>query len=167
MAEKETLFSSKIKYTGVFSFQDFYQFCYDWLIEEFELLVIEDKYIEKIEGDSKKVDIEWTGVKKVTDYFRYAVKVKFKIIGLKKVEVQRDGVKEKMNEGVIEVKVSSTLIRDWQGKFESNGFQKFLRTIYDKWVIPSRIDQVEGKLIGDSNEFLEQAKAYLDMSGKR
>ena len=167
MPEKETLFSSKLKYGGLFQFQDFYQFCYDWLSEEFGLLVAEEQYVEKISGDSKNVDIVWSGTKKVTDYFKYVVKVKFKILGLKKVEVQRNGVKEKMNEGVIELKISSVLVRDWAGKFEENGFQKFLRSIYEKWVIPARIEEYEGKLVGDSNDFLGQAKSYLDLEGKR
>jgi len=167
MSEKETLFSSKLKYIGVFQFQDFYQFCYDWLVEEFGLLMVENKYVEKIIGDSKNIDIEWSGTRKITDYFKFEVKVKFKILGLKKVEVKREGVQEKMNEGNIEIKIASILIRDWQGKFEENAFQKFFRAIYEKWIIPSRIDEFETKLVGDSNEFLEQAKSYLDLVGKR
>ena len=167
MSEKESVFSSKLKYGGIFHFQDFYKFCYDWLVEEFQLAVTETKYIEKIIGDAKNIDIEWVGSKKATDYFKFGVKVTFKIIGLKKIEVQRNGVKEKMNEGSIEIKISSVLERDWQGKFEQNAFQKFLRSIYEKWIISSRIEQLEDKLVGDSNEFLEQAKAYLDLEGKR
>ena len=167
MAESEKIFSSKMKYGGLLQFADFYKFCYDWLEEEFGLSMTEDAYIEKISGDTKNIDIEWSGSRKITDYFQFKVSVKFKIIALKKVEVEVNGVKQKMNDASVEVKVNSTLVRDYQGKFEENGLQKFLRSIYEKWIIGGRIDQMEDKLVGDSNDFLEQAKSYLALEGKR
>jgi hypothetical protein len=167
MAEKETIYSSKVKYTGLFQFPDFYRFCYEWLTEETGLTIAEEAYVEKIKGDSKDIDIVWSGSKKVTDYFKYNVKVKFRIIAMTNVEVTQDGVKQKLNKANVEVKMSSTLIRDYQGKFEVSGFQKFLRAIYEKWVIPARVSQYEDKLAGDSDEFLSQIKSYLDLEGKR
>ncbi len=166
MSEKQVLFSSKLKHAGVFSFASFYKFCYDWLVEETTLLMQETKYVEKIKGDMKEIDVEWEGFKKLTDYFKFEIKVKFKVLGLKEVEIVQDGKKIKTNQGQVEVSVKSTLVRDWQGLYEKNGFQKFLREAYDKWVIPSRIDQFEGKVIGDSDEFLGQAKAWLSLEGK-
>jgi len=166
MPEKDTIFSSKIKYNGVFDFSDFYNFCHDWLMEETQLDLMEDKYQEKIKGDAKDIDIEWTGVRKVTDYFKFQIKTKFRILGLKKVEITQANKKVTTNSGNIEVKVSGTLIRDYEGKFETDAIRKFLRAIYEKWVIKPRIDEYEGKLIGECNEFLSQAKSYLDLESK-
>ena len=119
-----------------------------------------------MEGDGKNVDIQWTGIKKVTDYFKFEVKVVFRIIALTNVEISQNNAKVKTNKGSVEVSVKGTLIRDWQGKFETKALKKFLRSIYEKWVIPSRIEQFEEKLIGDCDEFLSQSKAYLDLEGK-
>jgi hypothetical protein len=166
MSEKETLFSSKLKHKGVFSFKDFYKFCYDWLTQETDLLLQETKYSEKLSGDSKEIDIEWKGFTKLTDYFRFDIKVVWKILGLKEVQIQKNGNKIKTNEGQIEMSVKGTLVRDWQGTYEKSGIGKFFRETYDKWVIPSRIDQFEEKVIGDSDEFLGQAKAWLSLEGK-
>ena len=167
MAEKDTLFSSKIKYSGIFSFSDFYQFCYDWLTEETGLIVIENKYAEKLSGTSKNIDVEWTGTREVTDYFKYEIKVAFKITALEKVEIKQDDVKVSTNKGSVEIKIKGTLIKDYKGKFEIDAFRKFLRSIYEKWVITSRIVHFEEKLNEDCNEFLNQAKAYLDLEGKK
>jgi len=52
MAEKDKIFSSKVKYDGLMDFKEFYKFCYQWLAEEAELDVVENKYAEKISGDS-------------------------------------------------------------------------------------------------------------------
>ncbi len=167
MAEKELIFSTKMKYTGIFLFKDFYQFCYDWLTDETGLFIMEDKYIEKLEGSAKNIDVGWTGTKKVTDYFKFKVEVAFRILGLKNIEISRDNKKIKTNKGSVEIKVKGTLIRDYQGKFERSYIQKFLRSIYEKWVIPSRIDQFEDKLVEECDEFLTEAKAYLDLEGKK
>ena len=168
MAEKDDIFSSKVKYSGLFVFSDFYKFCYDWLTEEMELDIIEDQYSEKIKGESKDIDIVWSGSRKVTDYFQYGVKVKFRIIGMTSVEVKQENIKTKMNKAAsVEVSIKSTLIRDYEGKFEESAFQKFLRSIYEKWIIASRIIEYEEKLANDSDEFLSQVKAYLALEGKR
>ncbi len=167
MAEAETIFSSKIKYAGVFNFKEFYQFCYDWLTQEIGFAIMEAKYDEKLDGDAKNIEVEWEGKKKITDYFQYKTKIKFRVLGLKKVEVIRDGKKEKTNEGSVEVKVNADLVRDYQGKFELTAFKKFLRSIYEKWVIPVRIQEYEEKLIGKVDEFLNQGKAWLDLEGKK
>jgi len=167
MAEKDQIFSSKIKYVGKHSFKDFYRFCYDWLTEETELTVAERKYTEKLKGDSKDIDVEWVGERKVTDYFKFQVKIKFRILGLREIEITQKGVKIRTNEGSVEVTFTGTLVRDYEGKFETTAHKKFLRSIYEKWVIPSRIEQFEDKLISECDEFLSQAKAYLDLEGKR
>ena len=167
MSEKEIIFSSKVKYVGIFNFSEFYNFCYIWLVDEVELELGENKYEEKISGDSKNIKVEWEGKRKLTDYFRFVAKVNFKIINLKKAEITNNGKKINTNEGNVEIAIKGTLERDYKGKFETNAFNKFLRSIYEKWVIQGRIDQLEAKIIGDCDEFLGQAKAYLDLEGKR
>ena len=168
MPEKETIFSSKIKYTGIFSFKDFYKFCYDWLKDETGLdPLAEDKYTEKIDGAEKKIEIKWTGKKKLTDYFRFDVEIEMKIEKLKEIEVNQGGAKVKTNQGAVEVAIKGILVRDYEGKFETTAFKKFLRGIYEKWVIPSRIDEYQAKISTESDKFLNQAKAYLDLEGKK
>ena len=167
MVERDTIFSSKVKYNGILDFAEFYKFCYNWLTEETSLLISEDKYIEKLSGDSKNIDIIWSGQRKLTDYFKFESKVTFKILNLTKIEITQEGRKINTNKGSVEVSIKGVLARDYKGKFETTAFNKFLRSIYEKWVIPGRIDQMEDKIIGDCDEFLSQTKAYLDLEGKR
>ncbi len=168
MAEKETIYSSSMKYDGIFSFKDFYKFCYEWLTEETHMdFVMEGKYEEKIKGDEKEVVVEWEGQKKITDYFRFDIKVKMEIKRLKEVEVMQDGIKVKANSGSAKIGVKGILVRDYESKFEGTAFRKFMRSIYEKWIITSRIKQFEDYVASKCDEFLGQAKAYLDLEGKR
>lgn len=167
MAEKDKIFSSKLKYGGIFDFSNFYKFCYEWLADEEGMTVVEEKYVEKLSGDSKDIDIEWVASKKITDYFKFEIKVKFRILRLTKIEIVQGGAKVKTNDGSVELSLSGTLIKDYEGKFESTAFKKFLRGIYEKWVIPSGVKQIEDKLASICDDFLSQAKAYLALEGKK
>ncbi len=167
MVEKDKLFSSKVKFTGIFNFADFYKFCYDWLKDETGLILSEDKYSEKIVGDGKNLEIKWTGTRELTDYFKFELKAEFRILNLTEVEISEAGRKVKMNKAILELDVKGTLLRDYNGKFEKNWFQKFIRGIYEKTVIHARIEQFQEKINTDCDEFLAQAKAFLDLIGKR
>ena len=167
MAEKDQVFSSQVKYDGVFSFKDFYKFCYEWLTEETDLKLTEPKYVEKVKGNSKDIDVEWEGSRKLTDYFKSSIKISFEINSLKEVEVNQGGKKITTNQGSVKIKVKGTLVKDYQSKFEQNAAQKVWRGIYEKWIIPARVKEFEDKVLGDCDNFLSQAKAYLDLEGKK
>ena len=154
MSEKETIFSSKISYSGIFSFKDFYKFCYDWLKDEAGLEITETKYSEKLSGDSKEISIGWTGAKEMTDYFQFEAGIEINVKNLTKFETNKDGVKVDMNKGIAEVKIKGILVRDYDGKFETTAFKKFLRDIYEKWIIASSIEHYEDKIIEACDEFL-------------
>lgn len=167
MAEKDTIYSSKMKYGGIFDFKDFYAFCYTWLSEETGLSVAEEEYSEKLSGQAKNIDIKWTGEAKVSDYFKFQVKIEFKFLNLTQVEVNQGGKTSKANKGEVTMKVKGILIKDWDGKFESSARMKLWRGIYEKWIISGRVKEFEDKLAGACDEYLGQTKAFLDISGNR
>jgi len=166
--ESETIFNTKVKFSGVFSYKDFYKFCYDWLVDECGLNVEESEYGEKISGSSKEINIKWKGTRKVTDYFMFDARVEWKILGLSEVEVMQGDSKVKMNKCIsLSLGIKGNLVRDYDGKWERTSTQKFWRGIYEKYVIKARIKEYEGKLFGMLTEFSEQAKSYLALEGKR
>jgi len=166
MSIRVPLYKSKVKYVGLFGFKDFYEFCYNWIMSDIEPKDFDEKaYSEKVVGDGKNLDIDWEVEKELGAYFKYNVKLHFKTIMMKQVEVEKNGKRVKSNDGEISVEAKVTLVHDRQNKFES-GIWKTWRTIYEKWIIAERIDQFEAKAIGDVDTFLSQAKAFLDLEGK-
>lgn len=163
MSEQDEVYSSKISYKGYFRFKDFYSFCYNWLSEEAGLNVAETEYSEKISGPVKNISFKWAGTKEVTDYFQFEVKLDFKIDELAEVEINQGGAKVKTNSGSVSLKVKASLVRDYDGKFETSGRMKLWRGIYEKWIISQRVAEFEDKLAGLADGFLGQAKAFLDL----
>ncbi len=166
MAEKDTIFSGKIKQKGIFNFKDFYAFAYDWLVGQ-GYNVTEKVYSEEVTGDSKKIEIKWEAKRKISDYFRFVIKIDWMIIELKNIEIQREGKKIKTNSGQPELKINGILEKDYENKWEDAAFWKFLRGIYDRYIIKSRIDDYEDKIKDEVEEFIAQCKSYLVVEGKK
>lgn len=166
MAEKDKVFDGKIKQTGMAPFKEFYSFSYDWIMSEgYDL--IEKRYAEKVTGDSKDIEIEWEAMKKISDYFKFHIKIDWIILGMKEMEAEVDGRKIKTNKASFEIKVKGTLIKDYENKWEDQPFWKFLRGVYDRYIIRARIHQYEQKLFMEANDFLNQCKSFLAMESRR
>ncbi|MEM4270473.1 MAG: hypothetical protein QXO70_00045 [Candidatus Pacearchaeota archaeon] len=167
MAEETPVFKGKLKHSGLFDFKELYKFCYNFWKENKEYLITEKSYGEKITPTGKEIEIEWETMKKVSDYFKLTAKIKWRIVGFTEVEAEREGKKIKINKGEIEISVESKLVRDYEGKWESSPSLKFFRSIYDKYIIKNKIEEMEDKIFGDSDEFLAQVKAFLALEAKR
>jgi hypothetical protein len=165
MPEKDNIYKGKIKQAGLFSFKDLYSFAYDYLLEE-DYDLTEKSYTEKITGDSKQIELRWDAVKKVSDYFKFQIKMDWQILGMKEVEVEREGKKIKTNSGSIEIKFSAYLIKDHEARWEENAFFKFLRGVYDRFIIRQRVDKYEQKLIGETLDIINQCKSFLVIEGR-
>lgn len=166
MVEKDQIFKGKIKQTGIFDFKDFYSFLYDYLMTE-DYDVTEKSYNEKVMGESKDIEIEWDSTKKVSDYFKFQIKIKWKILGMKKTKVKKGDREVTMDSGQVEISFTGTIQKDYEGRWEENPFSKFLRGVYDRYIIRQRINQYEDKLFGEINEVIAQCKAYLSLEGRQ
>lgn len=166
MAEKELLIREKFDHSGVFDFKGFYSYAHSWFIDE-RFGVVEDKYSEKVSGNARDLLIEWTVTKKLSDYFKIEIKVKFEISGLTDVEVEIDGERKKMNKGKVATEIKGSIVKDPDSKWDSTAFYRFLRDVYNKYVIPGRIKGIEYIIEGDVRTFKEELKAYLELSGRR
>jgi hypothetical protein len=166
MSELSPVYEGKVVHAGVFDFKTFYNYLYDWLVN-YQYIVIEKKYSEKIKAEGKDVDIEWLCLRKISDYFRFRIKIKMRVIGMASAELVKDGMKLKRDKGEIEISIGSFLERDYENKWEMNAVNKFLRGLYDKYIIKTRVEDYEGALGGEVQEFIAQVKAFLVLEGKR
>jgi len=166
MAEKDQIFSEKVKYTGIWDFKEVYRFLYDWFVDQ-GYKILEKGYSEKIKPDGKEIEIKWEAKRKISDYFRFLIKADWRILGMTEVEVQKEGAKVKMNKGYIEIKFTAILEKDYEHRWENTAFVKFLRGVYDRYLIRGRIDSYEDKLLGEADEVIAQTKSFLTIEGQQ
>jgi len=165
MSEKDQIFAEKMKYTGIWNFGEVYRFIYDWFVDR-GYKVVEKGYTEKIKADGKELEIRWEAKKKISDYFRFVIKANWLILGMTEIEAQKEGAKVKMNKGYIEIKFTAILEKDYEHRWENTAFIKFLRGVYDRYIIRGRIDSYEDKLLEETDEVIAQAKSLLAIEGK-
>jgi hypothetical protein len=166
MAEKDRVLAEKIKHTGIFSFSELYEYLYDWFNDE-SYKIREKKYSEKILGETKTIEIEWECEKKISDYFKFQIKLAWLITGLKKVEVKKEDQKVTMNSGAVEIKYTAMIIKDYESRWENQPFWKFLRGVYDRYIIRTRIDYYEERIEDEIREVVAQTKAFLALESRR
>ena len=168
MVEKDELIKEKVSHTGLGDFKAAYKHAHSWLKEDKGYNLIEEKYSEKIEGDSRAIEVEWTASKEITDYFKVVIKVKWKIEGMVDVEVEIDGRKKQMNKyKKLEIEIKGILEKDYKGNWNSNQTQNFFKEVYHKYIIPERINKKEEECIKTVQDFKEEMKALFELTAKR
>lgn len=166
MVEKDNITKEKVKYSGLVSFKDAYKFARE-ILDEGGYGVSEDSYSEKVSGNSKEIEISWAASKKLSDYYKSVLKIKWRVLGLSDVEVEVDGKRKNMNKVAdLSIEVSGVLERDYDNKWEGSSMQKFFKEVYNKYVVVERTREKEGKVAGDVENFKEEIKAYLELTGR-
>lgn len=165
MVELDKVFESKVKQEGIFKFKDLYAFAYDWLADN-SYDTDEELYKEVVKGNAKDIEIRWTSSKKISDYFKFVIKATWKIFGMVDVEIEQAGKKVKMNKAKFEIKVKGIIKKDYEHRWERTAFLKFLRGVYDRYIIKGRIESYEGKIFTECDEFVAQIKSFLAISAK-
>ncbi|MEK6915569.1 MAG: hypothetical protein AABW89_03450 [Nanoarchaeota archaeon] len=167
MAEKDIVIKEKFKYSGYGDFKGTYSYAHDWLKQE-QYSVVEDQYTEKVKPNAKDVDVVWKASKKITDYFKIELDLRWRILGMEDVEVEIDGKKKKMNKFMeLGIEIKGTLIKDYQNDWNKSATTKFFKELYNKFVIPDRTEKMKERVEKDVQDFKEEMKALLELTGKK
>jgi len=166
-SEAETFTVSKglkVKWKGIFDFNDLYRKMKFWL--DFQGYgneksnFKEEKYIERIKGNSKNLEIRWKGEKNVSDYFSFVITITFLVIGLSEIEIENEGKKLPMNKGEVEIKFTAELVKNRSGKWKKDSW---LRSFYERFVVRDRIENYKIELYKKLYSFHDEVKAYLEI----
>jgi len=167
MVERVRIYGNKFKFVGIFDLSAFYNFVYTWLQENKFVIIEEKTYTEKVKPNGKEVEIHWEARKKVSDYIRFLVKLDWLVLGMTNVEVDDNGAKIKMNKASIEIMFTGYLEKDYEHRWETTAVSKFLRGLYDRYIIRSSLENYEEQIMTEVDELNAQCKSYLSLEGKR
>lgn len=156
--EKDRVHEGVIKHKGFFDFKDLYNFLYTFLTE-YEYFLLEKKYSEKIKPNGKEIEVTWEARRKISDYFRFLIKVEWFIIGMKD---EKEG-----NSGEIKIKITGYLEKDYEERWESTPLTRFLRDAYERYIIKRKMEKLEYRLIEEVDEAIAQLKSFLSLEGRR
>ena len=165
MAQKEEVYKEKMKQKGHWNYTELYNMLFEWL-KDSNYKLSEDLYNEKLQANGKEVIIRWTAGRKITDYFKFQIKLDWHILGMKDAEAEIDGKKVSTNKGEVKIEFKGNLINDYEKKWEDKPSWKFLRSLYEKYIIRKTIDEYEDDLEDETKELISDAKAFLKIPAR-
>ena len=165
MKESISVVSMKTKGKGIFDMGELYQNMKFWLdfqgYGDQEETFQEEKYVERIKGDSKQIEIRWRADKIFNDYVSYTLGITFFVLGLKDVEVEKEGKKIGSNKGEVEIRFNAKVNLDWKNKWKNQPFQ----TIYNNFIIKDKIEAHKTDLYNKTYTLYDEVKKFFEMYG--
>lgn len=162
MVEEITITKTRVKFTGIFSFDDYYKLIYD-LFRGLGYDIEEAKYSHKTTPVGDAMTIEWSCYKKVDDYTMFKIWAKTQVEGLEKVQVQIKGSPEFKNKGSCDLEMKANLMTDYENRWEINPLLKFLKGFYDVYFYKSTFETWKAKIALDMHTIENEAKAFFNM----
>ncbi|MBU2639762.1 MAG: hypothetical protein KKG75_03610 [Nanoarchaeota archaeon] len=164
MSERDFIIKNlKIKQRALFDMGELYKVMFRWFSRnnyDFQ----EKEYLEaQMEGGAKKLEIGWYSYKKISDYIKFHIDVKFLIIGLTSAEIEVGNVKRKTNQGDLEMRFDAWIEYDYEGKYEKSPLLKVFRDLYNKYIIKSRIEGYEAQIHEEIYELVAEIKSFLNL----
>ncbi|MCH7568061.1 MAG: hypothetical protein IIA87_01440 [Nanoarchaeota archaeon] len=167
MVEKDIILKEDVRYSGFGNFKKSYEYAHDWLKGEL-FRITEDSYNEKLTGNEKEIEVKWIASKKITDYFRITLRIRWKILKMTDVEVEIDGKKEEMNKfQEIKIEIKGVLEKDYSTKWQPSPIYRFFKEVYHKYIIPSRTLEKEDQVREIVQDFKDEMKAFFDLTARR
>tara|TARA_Y100000310_G_C20632958_1_gene789609 strand:- start:303 stop:812 length:510 start_codon:yes stop_codon:yes gene_type:complete len=150
----------KLKQAGLFDFSELYKGLFKWF-EVHDYDFYEKEYVKTDTARGEDLTLKWEANKE-EDYVKYVIEIDFMVLGMRNVEVEKDGLKLKTNQADVEIQLSAYLILDYGGSMNKK-FGNIGRNFYEKRLAKDRIDQHEITLYNDSHMFIDEIKAFLSM----
>lgn len=152
----------KIKQVSIFDFGEFYKRLFSW----FEVMDYDfsEKGYEKYDmgGGAENLKIYWTSSKMVDGYVKFVIDLSFFLIGMTKVEIEKDGLKIKTDKGTVEMRLTAYFEKDPSEKMVK-AVGEAGRGIYEKFVIRHKMEDYEAHLYEELHLLMDEIKSYLSM----
>jgi len=163
MAEKKTLIDGEtVVYSGLFQCTELYRLI-DKFISERGFDKVERFNEEKVTQNGKDIDLLLEPGRSVSDYAKHKMKIRLFITGMKDVEVEKDGVKLKLQQGKVRVEFSAYLFTDTENKWDNRGSLVVLRTLVDKFIYRGVSKYHEDDLIQQTRHLRSLVKSFLNL----
>ena len=152
---------SKIKYRGLADAALFYQKLRDFLLDIRYSEPKEEKYVEKIKPTGKTIEVVWETSKSAqAGYFKIKIAIKMYITNLNEVETEMNGKKIKLDNADFEFKISSSLLRNADNKWDEHSM---MFKIYERYIINHLIEANKIETYQDTVKIMDMIKEFFNL----
>ena len=162
-----TLFWQRIKHVGIFNIDGLFHMIRDW-IEHQDYDFHEKSVKHKLPSPAGwEEEYEWLGTKKITEYIKFEIDVFMHLYNIREVEVVKEGQKQTLYQGSIEIWLRPHVVNDYGDRFTGNKFLKGLQDWLNEYVFKHELDDVwEDEAYYRCLKLHRAIKEYLDFETK-
>lgn len=163
MAERDIIVDKmRVTYEGLFSVTELYKMMDEWF-EEKNYDKKELKNVENVTPEGKYIELLVEPWKKVTDYAKNVIRIRMIMTDIKDVEVEKDGVKVKLNQGKIQIVFDAYLETDYENRWEQKPTFFLIRTLFDKYFFKPFTKGFHTGVKADLNHLVTKIKSFLNL----
>lgn len=158
MPEKDIIAINKIKQDAIFDIKKLYKHIKSWYsLHKYDL---EEKEYDEFEVGSKKdMVFKFASEKIIDDYTAFNINIAINISDYKQIkDPNKDLIK-----GRVEIGIRAMITSDFQGKWESKPWQKFMRGVYDKFIFGDKSLKKSEELKSETESLIKEIKSFLNM----
>ncbi len=150
-----------IKFNGVVDMNELYRQMKLWLEDKgyAKESTLEKRYVERIKPNGKQLEILWQAEKSGGDYFKYKLEIKFILMGVNEIEVQKEEGKVKLLKGNFQIYITG-YVEEGSDDWDSLGF---LNKIYYNLFQRKKLDSVMGDFYSKIYSFHTYIKNFLEI----
>ena len=88
------------------------------------------------------------------------IDIKFFVIDLTEIEVEKDGKKIKMDKCEVEIEFSSKLIRNANKAWDEDNL---MFKLYERYIVGDKTEQFKIELYKDTNKLMDEVKNFFNL----
>lgn len=146
----------KVVQDSTFDMQQLYQLGRSWF-DNHGYDFVEKEYLSAQKEDTKNITLKWNTDRKIDDYVKFHIDVSVKVKNMREVQ----GKKKMMNAGEITIEVDAYIEKDYESSWEKGFMSKFMRSLYDTFVIKVKLEKDKERLEREAKEFFNEARTFL------
>lgn len=153
----------KVVQDSTFDMNELYKLGRSWF-DKHRYDFYEKEYISsQKEEDVKNASIKWEADRKVDDYVKFHIESRIKFKNLREVE----GKKKILSSGEVSVSTEAFLELDYDGDWDKGFMARFVRGVYDKFIISGKIEKDKAGLDKETLDFFNEVRTFLKCNPPR
>jgi len=156
---KIPIFSNRVVQEGPFDINMIYKKLKEWF-ENHHYEYSETENTTNLKPKGANLKIKMKGERLVTEYYKFTININFQILDTEKVKI-KDKV---LDYGNLEAREEVILELDYKKKFDKSKFGKFIRFVYNNYIIKQQIlSEYCGKAYGEGMSLFETLKDAIGL----
>jgi len=152
----------KLSYDGLFDLSELYNLINSWFYEKGW-----DKHErinqEQVTAEGRQIRLLLEPWKSISDHFKLIIRIKLNFNDVKDVEVEKEELKVKINQGEIKMIIDGFILTDRRGLWKDKPFLWFLVIIFNKYFFKQNYTKAQRWVISDIDDLYQRIKTFLNV----